>query len=396
MLLLSPAALPAAAAPGETFDRTCQDFSPVQPPAASWATERLQPERAHTLATGRGVRIAVIDTAADIEDMPVFDRASISVVNYTGYTERIGQGDDVDCQHGTRVTSLIVGGPVEGTDWMGIAPDAEVLVMRSLQRSPPRPDEQDQSRSPEPIAPVVDAIRAATAEGVDIINISQAGTYDPDYADAVADALDAGIVVVAAAGNGAAAAQPPYPAAFPGVIAVGATGPNDDAPPFSQSHPDLKVTVAAPGVQVLVAQPAVAGKQSWEVADGTSFAAPQVSGVVALMLEREPDLTPAEVAERLRRTADPGPDTVPDPQTGWGVVNPWHALTDVVGEPAPKGPTAEPTPAGDYRDRARPDHTRRNLSIGLAGGAIAAVAVAAVLAASLPAGRRRRWLPPRR
>ncbi|SDD16715.1 Subtilase family protein [Auraticoccus monumenti] len=398
LTLLSPAALPAAAVgDGEPFrSRDCKNFQ-ANAPISSWAVDRLQPQRAHELATGRGVRIAVIDTGVDNRRMPVFGKASVSVVNYAGYEQKVDAGSDLrDCQHGTQVTSLIVGGPTDGTNFIGMAPGATVIAMRSLESGPAAPD-QSTPQEPQPIAPVVEAVRAATAEEVDIINISQSSTYDADYADAVADAIDAGIVVVAAAGNGGGgAADPPYPAAFPGVVAVGATGPNDVAPDWSQSHEELRVTVSAPGVKVLSANPAIDGESSWSSVDGTSFAAPLVTGVVALMLEREPDLTPGQVTRRLRRTADPTPRTAPDRQTGWGVVNPLAAVTDVVSSetPAP-GPVASPTPAEDYRDRPPVDHSQRDTALAVAGGAVAVVLVAAVLAASLPAGRRRRWAPPR-
>lgn len=397
LTLLSPAALPSAAVgDGEVFRSDgCKNFQ-ANAPITSWAVDRLQPQRAHELATGRGVRIAVIDTGVDNDDMPVFEDASVSAVNFAGFEETVDAGEDVrDCQHGTQVTSLIVGGPAEGTNFVGMAPGATVIAMRSLERGPAAPD-QSTPQEPQPIAPVVEAVRAATAEEVDIINISQSSTYDADYADAVADAIEAGIVVVAAAGNNATAADPPYPAAFPGVVAVGATDPDDTAPVWSQSHEELRVTVSAPGVRVLTANPAVDGSSSWSSVDGTSFAAPLVTGVVALMLEREPDLTPGQVTRRLRRTADPTPRTAPDAQTGWGVVNPLAAVTDVVSSetPAP-GPVASPTPAEDYRDRPPVDHSRRDTAIAVAGGAVAVVVVAAVLAASLPAGRRRRWSPPR-
>ncbi|WP_156607478.1 S8 family serine peptidase [Auraticoccus cholistanensis] len=398
--LLSPAALPAGAVgDGEVFDSSeCQNFQ-ATPAVDSWAAQRLGLDEAAELATGRGVRIAVIDTGADTE-VPALDGADVSVVNYTGFEATVEPGTDLrDCRHGTQVTSLIVGQPgAEGTDFTGVAPEASVVVMRSLERGPalPQDGQPPQQQQREPIAPVVEAVRAATAEGVDIINISQTSSYDPDYEDAVADAIAAGIVVVAAAGNGQPGAPTPYPAAWPGVIAVGATTRTDAPAAFSQSSEGLQVTVSAPGEQVLTASPSQHGEVSWATVEGTSFAAPQVSGVVALLLEREPDLTPAQVARRLRRTADPIPRSVPDAQAGWGVVNPVAALTEVVGAqtPAP-GPVASPTPAEDYRDRPPPDHRARDRALLLAGGAVVLVVAAAVVAASLPAGRRRGWTPSR-
>lgn len=78
-----------------------------------------------------------------------------------------------------------------------------------------------------------------------------------------------------------------------------------------------------------MANPSEPMAQSWQTESGTSFAAPQVSGVVALMLEREPRLWLAEVKRRLGLNADPPAEAIPDKQVGYGVVNPWRALTEV-------------------------------------------------------------------
>ena len=96
-------------------------------------------------------------------------------------------------------------------------------------------------------------------------------------------------MLVAAAGNAGAKSPPLYPAADPNVIAVSATDADDKL--FEQSNRGRYITVAAPGAQILVAIP----DNGYEMSSGTSYSAAEVSGIVALMLQRKPDLTPDKV-----------------------------------------------------------------------------------------------------
>lgn len=393
--LLAPAS--PAAADVESFDsRLCASLG-TNTPVDNWAFDRLDLDQVHRLATGRDISIAVIDTGVDITDNPVFAEASIATLNTA---ELPGTNQQADCQHGTTVTSLIVGEPPADqrsqTNFSGVAPDARVIAIRALQKSPPTAEKGSSAaprpNEPEPFGPTVEAIREAIRRKVDIINLSQAGTFNQGLADAVADAIDQGIVVVAAAGNeGLTDTEIRYPAALPGVIVVGACTSADAPAAFSTGTKGLSVDLCAPGEGVLAANAAQGASWS-DTHSGTSFAAPIVTGVVALMLERDPGLTPAEIKRRLRATADPGARTVPDPQLGYGVLNPMAALTQQLPTRSPSpGPTPTPSPAQDYRDRPAPDHRVRNLALISGGVALVGVGVAAVIAASLPAGRRRGW-----
>jgi subtilisin family serine protease len=106
-----------------------------------------------------------------------------------------------------------------------------------------------------------------------------------------------GIVLVAAAGNAGPKSPPLYPAADTGVIAVTATNADDAL--FSGANRGNYITVAAPGVDILAPAP----ESAYQFTTGTSVAAAEVSGVVALMLERNPSLAPSEVRKILRDTA---------------------------------------------------------------------------------------------
>ena len=132
--------------------------------------------------------------------------------------------------------------------------------------------------------------------------MSFAGPPDPALHRSLAAAHKKGIVLVAAAGNAGPKSPPLYPAADPDVIAVTATDADDKL--FAQSNRGRYIAVAAPGAQILVAIP----DGGYEVSSGTSYSAAEVSGIVALMLERKRDLSPDKVRDILLATAkDLGP-----------------------------------------------------------------------------------------
>src|SRR5262249_54124186 len=144
---------------------------------------------------------------------------------------------------------------------------------------------------------ILKGIDWAAAQGARVINMSFAGPADPRMREALQKANARGIVLVAAAGNAGPKSPPLYPGADTGVIAVTATNADDAL--FSGANRGSYITVAAPGVDVLAPAP----QSAYQFTTGTSVAAAEVSGVVALMLERNPSLTPAEVRKILRDTA---------------------------------------------------------------------------------------------
>ncbi|WP_176451570.1 S8 family peptidase [Enemella dayhoffiae] len=401
-LLLAGLAVPAYAVDGEgePFDPAiCADYAANGAEAEKdphWATKRLQVDKVHQLATGKGIRIAVLDTGVDTSRNPALLREGRPTVtrtyNFAGYDKGPrGNGNErrADCSHGTQVASLIVG-TAEPGGFVGLAPDAEVISMRTLQKAAPSKVNTGQEPEREPLEPTIKAIRKAIELRVDIINISQQGSDSFEYRRAITDAAAAGIVIVGAAGNEGASNQAPYPGSYRDVIAVGMSDINDQPHPQSQFHPQMTVSVGAPGVAVLAANPSGPQGQSWSTVDGTSFAAPLVSATVALMLERNRRLTPQQVRRRLEASADPPASAVPDKQLGHGVISPYRALTDV--DFATPGPS--PTPQGGRApDPTRPASTTRGgkLAVVLGVAALGGIGLATALFAAYPSGRRRGW-----
>ena len=175
--------------------------------------------------------------------------------------------------------------------------------------------------------------------------MSFAGPYDPMLQLAIKNAREKGVVLIAAAGNSGPQSPPLYPAADPNVIAVTATDQDDKL--FTQANQGPHVAVAAPGVDIL--EPAPNG--TYQVTTGTSVAAAHVSGVVALLLERNPALDPADVHELLTLSAARNAgSTGRDDKLGWGVVDPSQALLDldakfVQDQESPSAQPAAPKPA---------------------------------------------------
>ncbi len=137
--------------------------------------------------------------------------------------------------------------------------------------------------------------------GADVINISFAGAdVTQTEATAVRYAVERGVIVVAAAGNNSSEFVN-YPAALPGVIAVGATArtPVDSRANFSAVGAELDL--AAPGTEIFSHN---VGSSSWGAWAGTSFSAPLVAGVAALILSAEPGLTGSQVADVLTGSAE--------------------------------------------------------------------------------------------
>lgn len=179
----------------------------------------------------------------------------------------------------------------------------------------------------------------AVEHGADVINLSL-GSSEPDLAelDAIRYAIDSGVTVVAAAGNAGPGVGVQYPAGYPGVISVGATDRWNNVVDFSNSGPGLDLV--APGSDIVTW---AADEQDYFIVltSGTSFAAPMVTGIVALMLTEAPDLTPSAVETILRETAtDLGPPGR-DESSGSGLVDADAAVAAAV-EWQSTTPTTEP------------------------------------------------------
>jgi type VII secretion-associated serine protease mycosin len=367
----TPAAPPPAPQPVE-----CRLPRGYQGPVPeSWARQRLGFERVWPLTRGRGVTTAVIDSGADSGHPMLAGRVS-KFVDLTGTGRR-------DCQgHGTGVAALI-GGRDPGdrkVPLSGVAPEARLLIVKQQNAES---DEQGGGRLPA-------AIRTAVDGGARVINVSIKAGPSPALEEAVRYAQRRGAVIVAAAGNvrkDGGEDGPAYPAGYPGVISVAALGP--DGGRAESSSLRSRVDVGAPGKEVAVAWPG--GGYNLR-AEGTSFAAAYVSGVVTLVRSHRPDLSQQQVVQRILATAD---GNVGD-GTGRGMVNPVQAVTAVLPAqgPAAAGPWRSVAPA-KFAAPERADGRTRTMAITVAAGTLGAAVLVALGGVVVPLGRRRGWRPGR-
>jgi membrane-anchored mycosin MYCP len=199
------------------------------------------------------------------------------------------------------------------------------------------------------------------------------------------------VVIVAAAGNLNDKGNPtPYPAAWPGVVGVGAIG-IEGFQRLPQSQIGTYVDIAAPGVGVTVPRPG----SGFASENGTSFAAPMVAATAALIFERfkGQNITGEQVVKRLLATADPAPGGRASTSYGVGIVNPIRAVTDIVDDEKPQPATAlrnDQNDAATLRAQERAAQ-RKEQALWVAGIVLVGVVLATVLMTALPAGIRRRW-----
>jgi hypothetical protein len=264
-------------------------------PLDPWWYGALAIEENHQQATGKGVKIAVIDGALN-KDVPEFKGAKVELraalpaggggttVPATSYPKAFY------ADHGTSMVSLIVGqgtgNAAGGAGIRGIAPDAEVYFYQM---------------DPDPTDPEFDNAYAlfeqAIADDVDIISFSY--TNMSGLRPVVDQAREAGIVVVAAGGSDGPIGEP---ASLPGVVAVGAVDKN--AKPWKDQPQGLgALTIAAPGVDVASGStkgaPADARWVSGTEHDGTSSPTPLVAGALALVKQKYPAATGNQLVQHL-------------------------------------------------------------------------------------------------
>jgi Subtilase family/Fervidolysin N-terminal prodomain len=265
-----------------------------------YALAKLRLPQAHELAKGGQVLIAIIDSAVDA--------AHPELAGMVAESFDALDTDEPPHSHGTGIAGAIVA----HSRLMGAAPQARILAARAFSAK---------TRTAEATTYSINrGIDWAMSRGARIINMSFAGPRDPAIERRIGEARKHGIVLIAAAGNGGPKASEAYPAAYPGVIAVTATDIDDKL--FSGANRGRYIAVAAPGVDLLLPAP----DATYQVTTGTSFAAAEVSGIVALMLERRPDLGPDGIHKALIATArDLGPKGF-DIQYGAGLVDAYQAV----------------------------------------------------------------------
>lgn len=392
--------VPAFSTVATAADTGCTDaatFIPQRPPALN----QLQAPLAWDTTRGAGVVVAVVDSGVDAAN-PHF--AGV----LAGGTDLVGDGAGSagyadGYGHGTAIAGEIAAQTVTGSGVQGLAPDARILSVRVFAGT----DDQAVAGGTGPsISRLAAGIRFAADAHAQVINVSlSTAVDDPALRDAVSYATAHGSLIVASSGNrdSSLAVEKDqqdgvrYPAGYPGVLGVAATGASGVV--TDDSIHGAQVALSAPGQNVLTAANTGGDCVYASSAPATSFATAYVSAAAALVASAHPDETPARWAYRLTASAIRAHPDARDDDSGWGVVQPYEAIVLVPGSETagPVNPFATappsaggPAAASTVSVRANDDSQARQSATAVAVSVVGASLLAAIAALSILFARRRR------
>ncbi|WEG08266.1 S8 family serine peptidase [Microbacterium horticulturae] len=353
---LLPGAAPAAAASIDSAPTSVAQATGDQCTAQTRLTDTppafavLQVERAWTVTRGAGVTVAVVDSGVDVSS-PRLSGAVLKGTSLVDGGDRYGRTDDFG--HGTIIAGQIATQASGDSGLVGLAPGVKILPVRVYAGED---DEAVKAGNGPDIGRLATGIRYAADHGAQIINVSSSTpTDDERLRNAVAYATSKGSLVVASADNRSDGESDGdrFPAGDPAVLGVAALSADGVVTDASIHGP--QVSLAAPGENVLslstLGGDCIFPQQGQPPA--TSYAAAYVSAAAALVAAAHPDETPAQWAYRLEVTARRADPDARDDVSGWGVVQPYSALTLVPG-PGLRGPESPFVDAADEPATATP------------------------------------------
>ena len=268
-----------------------------------WGLTKIGAPSVWSITRGAGVTVAVIDSGSGPH--PDLDANMDVGRTMFGSIDSVGMVDvDTEKGHGTHVAGIIAAVADNSIGGAGVAPQSRILPIRTLE-----------SNGEGTGSDVAKAVYFAVDSGVKVINLSLGGeTESPVLTAAIQYAVDRNVLVVAAAGNGAADAAPKWPAASDLTLAVTAIDRNNNVASFGQRGD--YIDLAAPGTLIFST-----ANNDYKMQSGSSMAAAFVSGAAALLFAAQPSITATQVRDILQRTATdigaPGRDTT----FGFGLVN---------------------------------------------------------------------------
>ncbi|UCG58622.1 MAG: S8 family serine peptidase [Phycisphaerales bacterium] len=253
------------------------------------AIQLFQAEQMASFPDARRVVIAIIDSGID-PNHPDLQGILLEERSFTSGAKKDTSG------HGTHVAGIIAAVRNNRIGIRGVCSSQKIMSLKAL--------------DPYSATGYYRAIRHATDDGAQVLNLSLGGGYDPTEETLIKRAMSKGLVVVAAMGNEKQQGNPKsYPGSIGGVIAVGASTETDGIASFSNtgSHIDL----VAPGVNVLSTVPtyptSLADGTDYEAWPGTSMATPHVAAAAGILLAKRPKATVRQVRQALVRGADKVP-----------------------------------------------------------------------------------------
>jgi len=248
----------------------------------------VRADRAHAWVTGRGVRVAVVDTGVDTNHPDLTDRVA-KTINFVEGGEKTFTAD----HHGTAVAGVIGARADNGMGIYGIAPGADLLAIKACwHRRTGSPEAWCSSWT------LAKAIDFAIVERVRVLNLSLSGPPDPLLRRLIVKAIEEQSIIVVAAVMERGDPALSFPSSLSTVIAVVASDAQGSVRARMGKHP---APLAAPGIEVLTTVP----NGAYDFLSGSSFATAHVSGIVALLLEGNPQLSPREVKDLLVESGRP-------------------------------------------------------------------------------------------
>jgi uncharacterized repeat protein (TIGR01451 family) len=337
---------------------------------AGWNIARIRADLAWQAlgVDGAGVTVAIMDTGVDWQHPALqsqyrgYKPGGLSIHEGNWYcTTNEGYLYPVDGHgHGTHVAGTAVGSRDGAGRPIGVAPGARWIAVKALNDAGYGYDSWIHAAFEWLMAPAGDPALAP-----DVVNGSWGGRYGDveTFREDIRALRAAGIVPIFAAGNnGPVESTVGNPASYPEAVAVGATDDLDGVARFSSRGPspwgEVKPEISAPGVEIYSSLPG----GTYGMAQGTSMAAPHVTGLVALLLQADPTLTIDAMEALITSTALPLGDQVPNNDTGWGRIDAYQAVAvaleagfvrgQVVGLPQLQGvPGAQVTVYDDLNTR---------------------------------------------
>jgi len=243
------------------------------------AATAMEIERAHELATGRGVSVAIIDSAVDADHPDL--RGSVRLARNLVTEHPLGRRGEI---HGTAIAGVIASAVNNREGIIGVAPDVSIAALRACWAVA-----DDAVAAQCSSFSLARALEVALGLHPNVINLSLAGPDDPLLSRLLDRVIERGIVVVTAHPSSAASSVA-FPSSHPGVLtAHSSLVPVNSASPYALAAPADEVLTTTPGA-------------GYAFLTGTSLAAAHATGVIALLMERQPDLDAERIAAILTAT----------------------------------------------------------------------------------------------
>ena len=302
--VISFTVFPASALSYDSQAATKDTYSSMQ-----WDMEMIGMTEARRYGlTGKGVRVAIIDSGVSTGTGDIDSNRLLPGKSYTGTSTDTGDTDG----HGTFIAGIIGATNNNNVGIAGIAPGVTIIPLKTM--------EGGRSYASKNAQAIIDAVDEFDC---DIINLSFGSKRQADdLHDAIKYAVSKGAIVVCSTGN-EGTDEMEYPGAYEETIGVGSVNKSKNASSFS--HRNTSIFVTAPGENTISLKP---DSRMFKLGSGTSYSAPYISGLAALLKEKFPAMTKDDFAEILKASSEDLGEKGYDTTYGWGLIQVPQAIRE--------------------------------------------------------------------